>query len=67
MDNMMKEIKLGYVDFNKTETKKLGFVDFNDKKSRLYRTSSEKKELASKFCNKLNKAKVYEIILREVK
>jgi len=63
----MKEIKLGYVDLNKTEIKKLGVVDFNDKKSRLYRASSESKELASKFCNKLNKAKVYEIILREVK
>ena len=64
----MKEIKLGlYVDFNKTEIKNLDGVDFYDKKHYLFRSSLKSKDLTEEFCTKVNKAKVYEIILREVK
>ena len=65
---VLKEIKLGmYVDFNKTELKDLSGVHFYNKKHFVCKCSLKDKDLIKEFCNKLNKAKVYEVVLREVK
>lgn len=63
----MKEIKLGFIDLNKTEIKRMGLVEFYNRDRLMFKQSSEFKFLIEEFCNKVNKAKVYEIILREVK
>lgn len=63
----MKEKIIGYVDLNKTELKKCHGVDFYYKQGVLFKASLRSKKLTKEFCNKLNRARVYEIILREVK
>lgn len=67
MKTKTKTKTIGYVDMNKTEIKKCNGVDFYYKDGVLFKASLKSKELTKQFCNKLNRAKVYEIILREVK
>jgi hypothetical protein len=58
---------IGYVDLNNKELKDLDSLDLYTKKGILFKTSSHSKRFIKQFCDKLNKAKVYAVILVEVK
>lgn len=63
----MKEKRIGYVDLNKDEFKLINESTLEDDTGFICKYSIKSKKIAKEYCNKENKAKVYEVILREVK
>ena len=63
----MREKRLGYVDLNSKELKSISYAQFVNVDGLTMHGTLKSKTIVKNFCNKLNKAKVYEVILREVK
>lgn len=64
---MSKEITIGYVDLNEKERKSIAVIELINKRGLLFRQSGKCKGFIKQFINKTNKAKLYKIVLKEIK